>query len=127
MEQLVGLGCSRQFRVWTLTASWIFLSEQGDEIATDEQPTIQAGHILSRIYNSTAQSMAICQLTMQQLHILHCTFHFHNYTNCDQLHAKICPAFRNCIYLSLTSCHQFKILFSSWRNGQQFPMIFTES
>jgi len=35
--------------------------------------------------------MAIGQLTMQQLHILHYTFRFYNCTNCDQLHVKICP------------------------------------
>jgi len=36
--------------------------------------------------------MAIGQLTMQQLDILHCTFWFYNCTSCDQLHVKICPA-----------------------------------
>jgi len=36
--------------------------------------------------------MEIGQLTMQQLHILHCAFRFYNCTNCDQLHVKICPA-----------------------------------
>jgi len=28
--------------------------------------------------------MAIGQLAMQQLHLLHCTFRFYNCTNCDQ-------------------------------------------
>jgi len=35
--------------------------------------------------------MTIGQVTMQQPHILHCTFRFYNYTNCDELHVKICP------------------------------------
>src|SRR6218665_1210818 len=34
----------------------------------------------------------IGQLTMQQLHVLYCSFRFYNCTNCDQLHTKICPA-----------------------------------
>jgi len=40
--------------------------------------------------------MAIGQLTMQQLHIIQCTFRLHNCTNCDQLHIKICPAGHGC-------------------------------
>jgi len=36
--------------------------------------------------------MAIGQMTMQQLHILHCKFRFYNCANCDQLRVKICPA-----------------------------------
>jgi len=41
---------------------------------------------------TAAQILVINQLTMQQLHILHCTFRFYNCTYCDQLHSKICPA-----------------------------------
>ena len=50
--------------------------------------TMSTRAILSRIL--TAQNMTIGQLTMQQLHIVHCTFRFYNCTNCDQLHVKIC-------------------------------------
>src|SRR6218665_4031721 len=38
---------------------------------------------------STAHSLAIGQLTMQQLQTLHCTFQFYNFINCYQLHIKI--------------------------------------
>jgi len=47
--------------------------------------------------------MATGQLTMQQLHILHCTFRFYNCTNCDQLHVKICPVGRLCIFTDAVS------------------------
>jgi len=35
---------------------------------------------------------------MQQLHFLHYTFRFYNYTNCDQLHVKICPGQNDTVY-----------------------------
>jgi len=50
MFQLVVLAYSRQL-IEGLgaddcpAASWIFLSEQGDEMASDEQPTIQEMHV----------------------------------------------------------------------------------
>jgi len=48
--------------------------------------------------------MTISQLTMQQLHILHCTCRSYNWTNCDQLHVKICPAFVERDSPSLPKC-----------------------
>src|SRR6218665_2413891 len=40
-----------------------------------------------RAYVVYAQNMTIGKLTMQQLHILHCTFRFYKYTNKYQLFA----------------------------------------
>jgi len=48
-----------------------------------------AGHILSRIYNCTIHgNRPIDNATAAHLH---CIFRLYNCTNCDQLHAKICP------------------------------------
>jgi len=42
-------------------------------------------------FKQDLQLLIIGQLTMQQLHTLHCTFRFYNCTNCDQPHTTICP------------------------------------
>ena len=63
MLQLVGLVCTRQFRVLGSddcpTATWLFLSEHGDEMASDEQPgtvfIFQPGlHVINSRYSSQA-------------------------------------------------------------------------
>ena len=44
--------------------------------------------------NDWQVNLVIGQLTMPQLHILHCTFRFYNCTSCDQLYTEICPWYR---------------------------------
>ena len=69
---------------WRLNRS-IFLLPERKHYRMEEQVIFYAGLF------TTAQNLAIGQLTMQQMHILHCTFRFYDFTNCDQLHVKICP------------------------------------
>jgi len=67
-----------------------FTSATVTENGIDAKNTLGPEHILSRINNCI--KMVIGQLAMRQLHILHGIglLLFHNCTNCDQLHTKIC-------------------------------------